>query len=108
MERDFEREIIPMVRHQGMALAPWNVLAGGKIRTDEEEEHRLKSGEAGKSDIVHRGKQFADMVLFRSHRRFQRLAAQREREESMQGFRSGCKGCRRKEYYCRSVDLHIL
>ena len=47
MARDFEREILPMARQQGMALAPWNVLNGGKIRTDEEEERRMKTGEKG-------------------------------------------------------------
>lgn len=45
--RDFEREIIPMAREQGMALAPWNVLHGGKIRSDAEEERRRKTGEGG-------------------------------------------------------------
>lgn len=30
-----------------MALAPWNVLAAGKIRTDEEEERRRQTGEKG-------------------------------------------------------------
>jgi Aldo/keto reductase family len=30
-----------------MALAPWNVLAGGKFRTDEEEEKRQNTGEKG-------------------------------------------------------------
>ena len=29
-------------------MAPWNVLAGGKIRTDEEEEARRESGERGR------------------------------------------------------------
>ncbi|TFK39060.1 Aldo/keto reductase [Crucibulum laeve] len=48
MERSFEREIIPMVRSEGMALAPWNVLAGGKIRTDAEEELRRQTGEKGR------------------------------------------------------------
>jgi aryl-alcohol dehydrogenase-like predicted oxidoreductase len=33
----------------GMALAPWNVLAGGKIRTDEEEEKRRQTGENGRA-----------------------------------------------------------
>ena len=59
LSRDFEREIIPIVRHEGtgsarntkpiylfnflrMALAPWNVLATGKLRTDEEERRREK------------------------------------------------------------------
>ena len=32
-----------------MALAPWNVLAGGKIRTDEEEENRRQTGENGRA-----------------------------------------------------------
>lgn len=65
MERSFERDIIPMVRAEGpfmtsvynlfkltlfigMALAPWNVLAGGKLRTDEEEKKRMESGEKGR------------------------------------------------------------
>jgi aryl-alcohol dehydrogenase-like predicted oxidoreductase len=49
MDRSFEREIIPMARSEGMALAPWNVLAGGKIRTDEEEEKRRQTGENGRT-----------------------------------------------------------
>ncbi|KAH9922292.1 Aldo/keto reductase [Epithele typhae] len=48
LDRDFERDIIPLARHEGMALAPWNVLAGGKIRTDAEEQARLDSGEGGR------------------------------------------------------------
>ncbi|KAH8997089.1 NADP-dependent oxidoreductase domain-containing protein [Lactarius hatsudake] len=35
--RSFERDIIPMARAEGLALAPWGVLAGGKIRTNAEE-----------------------------------------------------------------------
>ncbi|EKM57132.1 uncharacterized protein PHACADRAFT_142331 [Phanerochaete carnosa HHB-10118-sp] len=49
MQRDFERDILPMAVQEGMALAPWNVLAGGKIRTDAEEQHRLESGEGGRA-----------------------------------------------------------
>ncbi|KZV74347.1 aryl-alcohol dehydrogenase [NADP+] [Peniophora sp. CONT] len=45
LSRDFEREIIPMARHLGLALAPWDVLASGKIRTDAEEGARRKSDE---------------------------------------------------------------
>ncbi|KIJ62587.1 hypothetical protein HYDPIDRAFT_114235 [Hydnomerulius pinastri MD-312] len=48
MSRSFERDIIPMCKHQGMALAPWGVLAGGKLRTDEEEERRRQTGEKGR------------------------------------------------------------
>lgn len=32
-----------------MALAPWEVLAGGKIRTDAEEERRRETGEKGRT-----------------------------------------------------------
>ena len=66
LERSFERDIIPMARaegssqtkdgnnltdHQrvGMALAPWNVLAAGKIRSDAEEERRRQTGENGRT-----------------------------------------------------------
>jgi len=48
LSRDFERDIIPMARSEGLALAPWDVLAGGKIRTDAEEEERRKTGEKGR------------------------------------------------------------
>ena len=49
MYRHFERDIIPMARAEGMALAPWNVLAGGRLRTDAEEERRRTSGEKGRT-----------------------------------------------------------
>lgn len=34
-DRDFEREIIPMAREEGMALCPWGALGGGKFTTEE-------------------------------------------------------------------------
>ncbi|KAJ7589900.1 Aldo/keto reductase [Mycena floridula] len=49
LERSFEREIIPMARSEGLVLAPFGVLAGGKIRTDEEEKKRKESGENGRA-----------------------------------------------------------
>ena len=48
MARSFERDIIPMARNHGMALAPWNVLAGGRLRSDDEEERRRQTGEKGR------------------------------------------------------------
>lgn len=38
-----------MARDEGIALAPWGVLGGGKIRTDAEEERRRKTGEKGRT-----------------------------------------------------------
>ncbi|KAJ7792719.1 Aldo/keto reductase [Mycena leptocephala] len=49
LERSFEREIIPMARAHGLALAPWNVVGGGKFRTDAEEEQRRVTGEKGRT-----------------------------------------------------------
>ncbi|KAJ3492221.1 hypothetical protein NLI96_g165 [Meripilus lineatus] len=48
LSRDFERDIIPMARSEGLALAPWNVLGGGKIRTDAEEQRRRETNEKGR------------------------------------------------------------
>ncbi|KAI8633901.1 aryl-alcohol dehydrogenase [Xylariaceae sp. FL1651] len=45
MRRDFERDIIPMARHFGMALAPWDVLGQGKFQSTKEIEARKKRGE---------------------------------------------------------------
>lgn len=45
MLRDFEREIIPMAHHFGMALCPWDVLGGGKFQTKKQLEARKKAGE---------------------------------------------------------------
>ncbi|KAF7331452.1 hypothetical protein MKEN_00023900 [Mycena kentingensis (nom. inval.)] len=49
MDRTFEREIIPMARAHGMALAPWYVLAAGRLRTDEQDAARRESGENGRT-----------------------------------------------------------
>ncbi|KAI0132674.1 aldo/keto reductase [Xylariales sp. AK1849] len=50
--REFEREIIPMVRDEGMGLAPWGALGGGHFKT--EEQRQSKDGravEATETDI---------------------------------------------------------
>ncbi|KAJ2955859.1 hypothetical protein NQZ79_g8194 [Umbelopsis isabellina] len=52
MSRDFEREIIPMARYFGMALAPWDVLGGGKLQSKEAIEERKKRGEGLRSFIT--------------------------------------------------------
>lgn len=49
MIRDFERDIIPMARHYGMALAPWDVLGGGKFQSKQAMDERNKSGEGTRS-----------------------------------------------------------
>ena len=38
-----------MARVEGLALAPWDVLGGGKIRSDAEEARRRESGEKGRT-----------------------------------------------------------
>lgn len=43
--RDFEREIIPMARQFGMALAPWDAIGGGKFQTQKALAERQRNGE---------------------------------------------------------------
>ena len=43
--RDFERDIIPMARQNGMGLIPYGVLGQGRFQTKEAYEERAKSGE---------------------------------------------------------------
>ncbi|KAK7689881.1 hypothetical protein QCA50_006520 [Cerrena zonata] len=49
LSRDFERDILPMAIEEGMALAPWDVLAAGKIRSDAEEQRRRETGEKART-----------------------------------------------------------
>ncbi|KAJ9491028.1 hypothetical protein VN97_g2216 [Penicillium thymicola] len=49
MRRDFERDILPMARHFGMALAPWDVLGGGHFQTAKQLEERKRTGEGLRS-----------------------------------------------------------
>lgn len=49
LERSLERDVLPMVRSEGLALAPWGVVGQGRIRTDEEEKRRKESGEGGRT-----------------------------------------------------------
>jgi len=55
MARSFERDIIPMARSLGLALAPWDVIGGGRLRTDAEEERRRQTGEKGRPFAAHTG-----------------------------------------------------
>lgn len=43
MERDFEREIIPMARSFGMALCPWGALGQGRFKTPEQVAERERT-----------------------------------------------------------------
>lgn len=51
--RDFERDIIPMCIAEGMGLAPWGTLGGGKFKSDEERESKdgRKLWEATEADL---------------------------------------------------------
>jgi aryl-alcohol dehydrogenase-like predicted oxidoreductase len=45
MLRDFERDILPMARHFGMALAPWDAMGGGRFQTKKAMDECKKHGE---------------------------------------------------------------
>ncbi|KIJ54200.1 hypothetical protein M422DRAFT_154297 [Sphaerobolus stellatus SS14] len=49
LDRSMERDILPMCRSEGMAIAPWGVLGQGRLRTDEDEKRRKESGENGRT-----------------------------------------------------------
>lgn len=49
MLRDMEREIIPMCRHFGMAIAPWDAMGGGKFQSKKQLEERKKNNEGLRS-----------------------------------------------------------
>jgi len=46
LSRDFEREILPMCKSEGMALAPWGSLGGGRFKTEEQIKEYESKGEA--------------------------------------------------------------
>ena len=48
-ERDFEREIIPMCRANGMGLAIWGALGGGNFKTKAEIEKAKAEGDQGRT-----------------------------------------------------------
>lgn len=48
LDRDFERDILPMARHFGLALCPWNVMGGGGLKTKKQIEARQSSQEGGR------------------------------------------------------------
>jgi len=52
-KRDFERDIIPMTIDEGMSLAPWGALGGGKFKSKEQREsgEGRKMGGAGEAEI---------------------------------------------------------
>lgn len=47
--RDLERDIIPMCRAEGMAIAPWGALGGGNFRTEEQFQQAKTEGRAVKA-----------------------------------------------------------
>ncbi len=51
--RDFERDIIPMCRDEGMGLAPWGALGSGHFKTEEQRKNTegRKMGQASEAAI---------------------------------------------------------
>lgn len=52
-DRDFEREIIPMARDEGMALCPWGALGGGNFTTKEKRENNEQGRNFGPASDKH-------------------------------------------------------
>ena len=49
LQREIEREVLPMCIHEGLAITAFNVLAGGHVRSDAEEAQRRQTGEKGRT-----------------------------------------------------------
>ena len=45
ISRDSERDILPMARHFGMALAPWDAIGGGRLQSKAQLEEKTANGE---------------------------------------------------------------
>lgn len=57
-----------------MALAPWNVLAQGRLRSDEEERKRQESGEGGRTFYVAGGKWTRSEVEIKASHALEKVA----------------------------------
>ena len=49
--RDLEREIIPMCKAEGMAIAPWNALGGGRFKTEQQRAQGGREVNVSEADI---------------------------------------------------------
>jgi len=45
LQRDMERDIIPMCKAENMGIAPWGALGGGKFKTEEQQNEYKEKGE---------------------------------------------------------------
>lgn len=52
MLRDFEREIIPLCKYEGMALAPWGALGSGKFQSKKQIEARKAANEGRSGELT--------------------------------------------------------
>ena len=48
-ERDFERELIPMCKEEGMAICSWGSAGGGNFKTTDQRAAMEKAGEKGRN-----------------------------------------------------------
>ena len=48
-KRDVERDVLPMLRDEGMAFTAWAVLGGGRFKTKEQLDKMAESGDKGRA-----------------------------------------------------------
>ncbi|KAI2621271.1 norsolorinic acid reductase [Hypoxylon sp. NC1633] len=65
--RDFERDIIPMAKSEGMALAPWGALGGGKFKTEEQRQNVASGRSASVTDAEIKVSQALEAVAMRKN-----------------------------------------
>lgn len=57
VDRDFERDIIPMCRDEKMGIAPWGALGGGLLKTEAQIKQMEASNEKGRDPSFYGGMQ---------------------------------------------------
>ena len=60
--RDFEREIIPMTRDEGMGLCPWGVLGQGRFQTEQSFKERGEDNPGRKSKVTDHDKKISRVL----------------------------------------------
>lgn len=72
--RDFERDIIPMCKAEGLGLAPWGALGGGMFKTDEEIAKLQEAGESARKSLDGKGYEKARPIV----KVLQKIAAEKK------------------------------
>jgi aryl-alcohol dehydrogenase-like predicted oxidoreductase len=55
LKHEFEREILPMCKAEGLGICPWGALGGGKFKTEEQRQELKEKGESSRNVEIRGG-----------------------------------------------------